>query len=197
MEMVIYKEGASIFSEEELKGIGNIEKGPNYIEVKCVLKSQDHGELPGRLKVSSEGKLEINCECFSDCGEEKLSPKSFLAHNERRQINNWKNQICVIQENDKRVPLRKTPLLKYYYKHKPEEAEGVLRPPHAVHRDEFLCCSLCGKERRFRLRTAVDCRAYHDASANAHHWTCSQNPQEKFKDCLCRACLDFIQNMGD
>ena len=65
--MIVYGQGATMFSDEELRGITNIEKGPNYIAAKCVLKSQDHGELPGRLMVFPEGKLEISCECYPGC----------------------------------------------------------------------------------------------------------------------------------
>ncbi|XP_057460477.1 protein ULTRAPETALA 2-like isoform X2 [Actinidia eriantha] len=235
MEMIVYGEGATMFSNEELRGITNIEKGPNYIAAKCVLKSQDHGELPGRLMVFPEGKLEISCECYPGCPKDTLSPRSFMKHCESRQPSNWKNRICIIDEEDKRVPLKKTPLLKYYYKERLEGAEGTLRPPQAIHRDEFVRCSECRKERRFRLRTTVECRACHDALAKVD-WTCSDHPYEKitcedpeerksrkasrrcpesikcsgcmscvcigcgmcrFKDCPCRVCIDFVQNVGD
>ncbi|XP_057461108.1 protein ULTRAPETALA 2-like [Actinidia eriantha] len=101
MEMIVYGEGATMFSNEELRGITNIEKGPNYIAAKCVLKSQDHGELPGRLMVFPEGKLEISCECYPGCPKDTLSPRSFMKHCESRQPSNWKNRICIIDEEDK------------------------------------------------------------------------------------------------
>ncbi|KAH7861549.1 hypothetical protein Vadar_027618 [Vaccinium darrowii] len=85
-------------------------------------------------------------------------------------------------EEDKRVPLLDTPLLKYYYKEHPEELP-TLRSMKAIHRDEFIRCSQCRKERRFRLRTAAECRAFHDALAKVN-WTCSDYP------CKMKTCQD-------
>lgn len=116
----------------------------------------------------------MNTEHLHDLNSDKLSPKEFLKHNERKRISTWKKQICVMTEEDKRVPLLDTPLLKYYYKEHPEELP-TLRSTKAIHRDEFIRCSQCGKERRFRLRTAAECRAFHDALAKVN-WTCSDYP---------------------
>ncbi|KAG5546320.1 hypothetical protein RHGRI_018482 [Rhododendron griersonianum] len=119
MEVVVHGQGATMFSDEELRGIANIERGPNHIEVMCLGRSSDYGELPGKLKIFPHGKLEI--------------------------------------------------------KERPEEVKGTLRPRQAIHRDEFVLCSQCGKDRRFRLRTAEECRAFHDALAKVN-WTCSDTP---------------------
>lgn len=69
MEVVVHGQGATMFSDEELRGIANIEKGPNHIEVMCLVRSSDYGELPG--------KLEIKCECFPTCREGKSIIVSF------------------------------------------------------------------------------------------------------------------------
>ncbi|CAK9183056.1 unnamed protein product [Ilex paraguariensis] len=47
-----------------------------------------------------------------------------------------------------------------------------------VHRDEFINCSRCDKERRFSLRSNEQCRIYHDALANKN-WTCSDMPNDQ------------------
>ncbi|KAJ9153631.1 hypothetical protein P3X46_027052 [Hevea brasiliensis] len=77
--------------------------------------------------------------------------------------------------NDKKVPLRKTPLLKYY-KHVANGASGSMR--RIRHRDEFIQCSRCKKERRFRLRTKEECRIYHDAALKKK-WKCADRPYDK------------------
>lgn len=77
MEVVVHGQGATMFSDEELKGIANIEKGPNHIEVMCLVRSSDYGELPGKLKIFPHGKLEIKCECFPTCRECKSIIVSF------------------------------------------------------------------------------------------------------------------------
>ncbi|XAR55817.1 hypothetical protein NMG60_11036025 [Bertholletia excelsa] len=218
-----------MFRDEELRDINGIKIEIDHVQVTCILKSQGHGEQAGQLKIFSNGKLEISCECVSGCN---LSPLSFLLHNERRQVTNWKNKICVIKGNDKRVPLRDTSLLKYYYKQRPEEVQRAFRSRHFVHRDEFLCCSKCKKYRRFELRSMKECRAYHDSSIKVD-WTCSDSPYRitcetlderesrklcrgcpraakckgciscvclgcgmcRFKDCSCRTCIEFIDNV--
>ncbi|KAH7860588.1 hypothetical protein Vadar_015249 [Vaccinium darrowii] len=72
MEMVVHSLCATLFNEEELRGIVNIERGPNHIEVLCVIKTGDHGEPAGKLKILSNGTLEIKCECASNCPKGKF-----------------------------------------------------------------------------------------------------------------------------
>ncbi|XAR56583.1 hypothetical protein NMG60_11037124 [Bertholletia excelsa] len=234
MALVVIGEGATMFRNEELKDINGIKIETDHVQVTCILKSQDHGEQAGKLKIFADGKLEISCECVPNCPEDKLSPTSFLKHNEKRQVKSWKNRICVIKGNDKRIPLRDTALLKYYYKQKPEEVERVLKRRQTIHHDEFLCCSKCGKYRRFELRSMQECRAYHDALAK-ENWTCSDCPNNitcetleeresrrlcrgcpraakckgciscvclgcgmcRFKDCSCRTCMEFMENVAN
>lgn len=77
--------------------------------------------------------------------------------------------MWVMVEGEK-VPLRKTALLKYYdLSHK--SAKGS-RNGRQFHRDEFIRCTRCGKQRRFRLRSKEECRIYHDCVAK-HNWTCA------------------------
>ncbi|XP_028116582.1 protein ULTRAPETALA 2-like [Camellia sinensis] len=177
MDIVVYSDGATMFRDEELRDISEVEKGLNFIEVKCLLKSKDHGEQVGKLKISADGKLEINCDCVPDCQQGK---------------------------------------------HNHGEVERFLRPRQAVHRNEFVRCCKCGKERRFYLRTMEECRTYHEAVASGS-WTCDQNLYRakarwgcltspkcegcmacvcmgsgmcRFEDCNCQTCIDFIQNLG-
>ncbi|KAF2285949.1 hypothetical protein GH714_009146 [Hevea brasiliensis] len=76
---------------------------------------------------------------------------------------------------DKKVPLWRTPLLKYY-KHKANGASGSMR--RIFHRDEFIKCSKCKKQRRFRLRTKKECRIYHEALLKKR-WKCADMPYFK------------------
>jgi len=46
------------------------------------------------------------------------------------------------------------------------------------HRDEFLHCTSCRKERRFRLKNRPDIKNYHEA-LNNKSWTCSLWPYQK------------------
>lgn len=81
----------------------------------------------------------------------------------------------------------KTPLLKYYNKSS-KHANGSHRSQNGkVHRDEFLRCTECKKERRFRLRSKEECQIYHDALANVH-WKCSDIPYVKYVH-LIQVCL--------
>ncbi|XP_034678884.1 protein ULTRAPETALA 1-like [Vitis riparia] len=102
---------------------------------------------------------------------DKLTPAQFESHSARGQPKKkWKSCIWVLIK-DKKVPLCKTALLKYY-KETWEGENGRSRPKGAIHRDEFIRCSSCNKERRFSLRTKEECRIHHEASINKH-WTCA------------------------
>lgn len=74
----------------------------------------------------------------------------------------------------------KTPLLKYYN----QALKGANRSHRSqngrvCHRDEFVRCSMCNKERRFRLRNKDECRMYHDALAD-ENWKCADMPYDKY-----------------
>lgn len=82
--------------------------------------------------------------------------------------------------NEEKVPLFKTVLLKYYNQAS-KNANGSHRSHNgrACHRDEFIRCTRCNKDRRFRLRTKEECRIHHDALADSN-WKCSDLPYDKY-----------------
>jgi hypothetical protein len=102
---------------------------------------------------------------------DKLSPSAFEKHSGRETVGKWRNTVWVMVQGDK-VPLSKTVLLKYYYlAQKSTNGSHRGRNGRPSHRDEFIRCTSCGKERRFRLRSKDECRIHHDALAKAN-WTC-------------------------
>lgn len=107
---------------------------------------------------------------------DKLTPAAFEKHSGRETAKKWKNNIWVIVDGEK-VPLYKTVLLKYYNQVS-RGANGSNKHQNG-HRDEFVRCTSCNKERRFRLRTKEECRIHHDAVADAN-WKCSDLPYDKY-----------------
>ena len=61
--------GLMIFSDEELREMSGVKKGGEYIEVTCGCTSHRYGDAVGRLRVFSNGDLEITCECTPGCNE--------------------------------------------------------------------------------------------------------------------------------
>ena len=109
---------------------------------------------------------------------DNLTPSAFEKHSGRETARKWKNNIWVIVNGEK-VPLFKTVLLKYYSK----VSRTANHNGRACHRDEFVCCTKCNKQRRFRLRTKEECRIHHDALADAN-WKCSDLPFDKYVQSL-------------
>ncbi|URD75171.1 ultrapetala [Musa troglodytarum] len=109
---------------------------------------------------------------------DKLTPAAFEKHSGRETARKWKSNVWVIVKGDK-VPLSKTVLLKYYNQVS-KAANGSHKGPNGrpCHRDEFVHCKRCNKERRFRLRTKEECRKYHDAVKNPN-WKCSDSTFER------------------
>ncbi|XP_058085633.1 protein ULTRAPETALA 1-like [Magnolia sinica] len=172
------KDGVFIFHDEDLSEISGLKRGGDFIEVMCGCTSQRYGDAVGRLKVLAGGDLEISCECTPGCQEEKLSPSAFEKHSGREGTRKWKYNVWVIVKGEK-VPLSKTVLLKYYnqaQKNGNGSHKGHNGRPY--HRDEFIRCTKCNKERRFRLRTKEECRVYHDALAD-HKWKCANVAHDK------------------
>ncbi|KAH7544205.1 hypothetical protein ACOSP7_030692 [Xanthoceras sorbifolium] len=165
-----------MFKEEELNSMKVLSRGRNYVEVRCGCTSQRLGDTIGKLKVFANGKFVINCECSDNCSEQKLTPYDFEKHSGRDGARRWKNHIWVFV-NEKKVPLRKTVLLKYY-KHATNVVPATCRGKRTFHRDEFVQCVCCNKQRRFRLRTKEECRIYHDAK-DLKRWRCSNRPYDK------------------
>lgn len=108
-----------------------------------------------------------------------MTPAAFEKHSGRETARKWKNNVWVIVDGDK-VPLYKTVLLKYYNQAlKNSNGSSRSQNGRACHRDEFVRCSSCNKERRFRLRTKEECRIHHDALADSD-WTCADLPYDKY-----------------
>ena len=61
--------GSMMFSEEELREVSGLNKGENFIEVTCGCTSHRYGDAVGKLRVFSNGDLEITCECTPGCNE--------------------------------------------------------------------------------------------------------------------------------
>lgn len=177
---VVAAGGRMLFTEEEVRDISgfNRDGGDDYVEVTCGCTSHRYGDAVGRLRVFSSGFLEITCECTTGCPEDKLTPAAFEKHSGRESSRKWKNNIWVIVNGEK-IPLYKTKLLKYYDQAS-KRANGANRSQNnrLCHRDEYLRCTACGKERRFRLRNKEECRSYHDALADPN-WKCSDMPYDK------------------
>uniref|UniRef100_A0A7N0ZSX7 SAND domain-containing protein n=1 Tax=Kalanchoe fedtschenkoi TaxID=63787 RepID=A0A7N0ZSX7_KALFE len=171
--------GVMEFSEEELMDISGVKRNEDFLEVTCGCTSHRYGDAVGRLRVFSNGELEITCECTPGCDEDKLTPAAFEKHSGRETARKWKNNIWVMIDGEK-VPLSKTPLLKYYNKAAARTSNGSNRSQNrqVFHRDEFVRCTSCNKGRRFRLRSKEECRLHHDALADPN-WTCADSPFDK------------------
>ncbi|KFK40457.1 hypothetical protein AALP_AA3G375500 [Arabis alpina] len=160
-----------LFSEEELREISEVIVGDDHVEVMCGCTSHRFGDAIARLRVFSDGDLQISCQCTPACLEDKLTPAAFEKHSERETSRNWKNNVWVFIGGDK-VPLSKTVLLRYYNQSLKNSSKGF------NHRDELLGCTKCGKQRRFRMRNRGECRTHHDAMADPN-WTCCDYPYDK------------------
>ncbi|RLN24930.1 hypothetical protein C2845_PM07G25030 [Panicum miliaceum] len=164
--------GAALFSEEELREVSGVRRGEDFVEMTCGCTSHRYGDAVGRLRVFASGDLEVSCECTPGCREDKLTPAAFEKHSGKETAGKWRNTIWVMVQGEK-VPLSKTALLKYYYlAHKSGNGSHKGRNGRPSHRDEFIRCARCGKDRRFRLRSKEECRVYHDALAKIN-WTCA------------------------
>lgn len=174
------RDGVFLFAEEELSEISGLKRGLDFVEVTCGCTSHRYGDAVGRLRVFASGDLQIDCECTPGCQEVKLSPAAFEKHSGRESARKWKSNVWVIVEGEK-VSLTKTPFLKYYNQAS-KAANGSHKGPNGrlCHRDEFIRCTLCKKERRFRLRNKEECRVYHDALLD-QNWNCSDFPTDKIR----------------
>ncbi|RZC09099.1 Protein ULTRAPETALA 2, partial [Glycine soja] len=172
-------DGKILFDEEELKMILDFKRGEDYIEVLCGASNKKYGDYVGRLKINNEGQYFITCECCPKCPLVSVTLEAFEKHALREGSGRWKRNIWVHCVDEDKVPLWKTPLIKYYT----HQANVANRKDSAMrkqnfHRDEFLCCTRCGKERRFHLKSRPDIKNYHDA-LNNKCWTCSLWPYQK------------------
>ncbi|KAK4342039.1 hypothetical protein RND71_037855 [Anisodus tanguticus] len=154
-----------MFSDKQLNGfMGILRKGSDYIEIECDVTVSRFGDSNG----IRNGKLEIDCQCL------RLSPVEFATHVGRKMpMKNWKSQIWVYNKEGRRENLWRTCLLKY-------RIDTFTRPLRrgTVHRDEFIRCTNCNKERRFLRRTKEECKYYHDAVL-VKDWKCSDMPHKR------------------
>ncbi|KAL5972877.1 ultrapetala [Asimina triloba] len=58
-----------IFKDDDLNGISGLKRGWDFIKVMCSCASQRYGDFVGRLKVFTNGDLEVSCECTPGCVE--------------------------------------------------------------------------------------------------------------------------------
>ncbi|KAH0942135.1 hypothetical protein HID58_001772, partial [Brassica napus] len=170
--------GSTLFEQEELQEMSGVNVCGGYVEVMCGCTSHRYGDAVARLRVFPNGDLEITCECTPGCDQDKLTPAAFEKHSGRETARKWKNNVWVIVGGEK-VPLSKTVLLKYYNEaskklNRSNKSQGT----KVFHRDEFVGCIECGKERRFRLRSRDECRLHHNAMADPN-WKCSDFPYDK------------------
>ncbi|XP_021894676.1 protein ULTRAPETALA 1-like [Carica papaya] len=155
-----------MFSEENLKKMEGYQTGPDYIEVLCGCTSKSSDTM-GRLRIDSAVSI---------------TPNQFEKHGNKGAGRKWKKSIWV-KINEKKVALWRSGLLKYhkYGRKKVEKRSNMVKHDennHQFHRDEFITCTRCKKERRFRLRNIRDFKAYHDALASKR-WKCPKWPYEK------------------
>ncbi|KAL2640191.1 hypothetical protein AAZX31_06G234600 [Glycine max] len=169
-----------LFDEEELKIILDFKRGEDYIEVVCGAINKKYGDYVGRLKINNEGQYFITCECCPECPwVMNVTLEAFEKHALRERSGRWKRNIWVHFEDEDKVPLWKTPLIKYYthQSNVVNRKDSAMRKQN-IHRDEFLRCTKCGKECRFHLKSRPDIKNYHDA-LNNKCWTCSLWPYQK------------------
>ena len=70
MENGVDRESESMmFSEDELREVSGFKKEGDFIEVTCGCTSHRYGDAVGKLRVFSNGDLEITCECTPGCNE--------------------------------------------------------------------------------------------------------------------------------
>ncbi|KAI4322895.1 hypothetical protein L6164_022546 [Bauhinia variegata] len=185
-EKVDRREVCEMFNDEGLQLIEGYERGADFIKVDCGCTLKKYGDFGGRLRVDATGKFSIDCQCFVGCTKGKfpslfiiklniLTPDEFEKHTEKGGSKRWQYNIW-IQTGGKKIPLLRSALFKYYAPAaNADNATSVGSRKRKFHRDEFVHCSLCNKERRFQLRNKEECKLYHDAAIN-ENWKCSDWP---------------------
>uniref|UniRef100_A0A7N0REA7 Uncharacterized protein n=1 Tax=Kalanchoe fedtschenkoi TaxID=63787 RepID=A0A7N0REA7_KALFE len=140
----------------------------------------NHGDYSGKLRIFKDGRLLVDCECAPSCDIVDATPGQFVSHaGAKRGPGEWPRMIWVHEREGPRISIERTPFMRYF-RHAGMKVEK--RQRDKFHKDEFLKCSACGKERRFKLTSLVRCRAYHDAMLMEKTWTCAMHPFIKM-DC--------------
>lgn len=114
-----------------------------------------------------------------------MTPWDFERHGGRGSSKKWRDSIWV-KQGTQRVPVSRVKELDTYIHSNNSRRDGKKLRINATevgegsktHRDEFVTCSICLKQRRFRRRNPEECRTYHDA-ANNPHWECANFPDNK------------------
>ena len=158
------------FTNEDLKDLLEWKLENDYLDITCGCTSTlGFGDFVGTLRITQQGDLSVVCDCIPGaCKEGPMAPTIFQKHarNNRRK---WKDSIWVTAIIDKsgytkKVPLCNTLLLRYY---RPKGDNADIN----FHRDEFVRCTVCGKERRFKIRSRDEYRVYCCAVKNPN-WVC-------------------------
>ncbi|KAI5679766.1 hypothetical protein M9H77_00993 [Catharanthus roseus] len=143
--------------------------GSNYVQIECGCTLRRFGDSRGQFRAFVDGKIEIDCQCHPSCSKVNLSPVQFARHiGKNSTVDSWKNHLWVMDKDGNRIKLADTDILRFHV----QTFDRPLRP--FVHRDEFICCTRCNKQRRFLLRTREQCRVYHRASLKTE-WICADN----------------------
>eukprot|EP01018_Ginkgo_biloba_P027601 Gb_01224 [translate_table: standard] len=176
-------EGTGIYNDVDLIDLLKLKKGSQFIEMKCGCTSQKYGDTVGTLRVYQTGEFEIYCECMAGCEKGKpMSPAAFEKHGGRGSSRKWRFSIWILVR-DQKVQLSRVKELEPYYRKykamKTPKASEMGNTRQAFHRDEFVRCSKCHQERRFKRRNKEECRLYHDALANPD-WECSNLQYDRF-----------------
>ncbi|GLJ08671.1 hypothetical protein SUGI_0093310 [Cryptomeria japonica] len=166
------------FTREDLKGLLGWKLGTDSVEITCGCTSTlGFGDFVGSLRITQKGDLSVVCNCFPGaCKKGPMAPIIFQKHaqNNRRK---WKDSIWVTMSDKsgytKKVPICNTVLLRYY---KPKGSNGIHR--FNFHRDEFVRCTGCGKERRFKIRNGDEYGVYCYAMKNPN-WVCADFVQSE------------------
>ncbi|KAL0290933.1 UNVERIFIED_CONTAM: protein ULTRAPETALA 1 [Sesamum calycinum] len=173
-----------MFTTEELAGFhGTIQNTHEFVEIDCGCTNPRYGDTLGKFRAMSMEDLRLIASARKIVREDcsltlyvavNLSPVEFARHAGKTNAhNNWMSQIWVFTRDGYKVSLRRTCLLKHH-------RHTFQRPLRQVtHRDEFVRCSRCDKQRRFSLRTREACRIYHHALVN-NNWKCSDMPDRSF-----------------
>ncbi|KAH1247514.1 Protein ULTRAPETALA 2 [Glycine max] len=161
-------DGKILFDEEELKMILDFKRGEDYIEVLCGATNKKYGDYVGRLKINNEGQYFITCECCLECPLVSVTLEAFEKH-ALREGSGRRRQSSTLENTSDKVLLHQANVA--------NRKDSAMRKQN-FHRDEFLRCTRCGKERRFHLQSRPDIKNYHDA-LNNKCWTCSLWPYQK------------------
>lgn len=114
-----------------------------------------------------------------------MTPASFEKHAGRGASKKWRDSVWIVLGGHKVQCSKVKGFDTYYHRYKAltrlrlTQMTGMKQ---AFHRDEFVRCKNCLKERRFRRRNKEECRLFHDASLNSN-WECSNCPPDRSISC--------------